>query len=65
MLALCWHNVPAYYALNYAGIFDGGLTIAIAARCIMPYLYMQFTFFHMHDVPYRYGKLREEFSEIL
>ena len=22
---LCWHNVPAYYALNYAGIFDGGL----------------------------------------
>ena len=25
MLALCWHNVPAYYALNYAGIFDGGL----------------------------------------
>ena len=25
MLALYWHNVPAYYALNYAGIFDGGL----------------------------------------
>ena len=25
MLALCWHNVPTYYALNYAGIFDGGL----------------------------------------
>ena len=22
---LIWHNVPAYYALNYAGIFDGGL----------------------------------------
>ena len=22
---LCWHNVPTYYALNYAGIFDGGL----------------------------------------
>ena len=20
------HNMPAYYALNYAGIFDGGLT---------------------------------------
>ena len=25
MSALCWHNVPAYYALNYAGTFDGGL----------------------------------------
>ena len=25
MLALCWHIVPTYYALNYAGIFDGGL----------------------------------------
>ena len=22
---LCWHNMPACYALNYAGIFDGGL----------------------------------------
>ena len=22
---LCWHTIPAYYALNYAGIFDGGL----------------------------------------
>ena len=27
---LCWHNVPVYYALNYTGIFNGGLTIAIA-----------------------------------
>ena len=27
MLALCWHNVTAYYALNYAGIFDGGLAM--------------------------------------
>ena len=24
---LCWHNMPAYYALNYAGIFDGGLHV--------------------------------------
>ena len=24
---LCWHNMSAYYALNYAGIFDGGLYI--------------------------------------
>ena len=23
--SLCWHNVPTYYDLNYAGIFDGGL----------------------------------------
>ena len=22
---LCWHNMPTYYALNYAGIFDRGL----------------------------------------
>ena len=22
---LCWHNMPAHYALNDAGIFDGGL----------------------------------------
>ena len=29
MLALCWHNVPAYYALNYAGIFDGGLLVCV------------------------------------
>ena len=29
MLALCWHNVPACYALNYAGIFDGGLEITM------------------------------------
>ena len=21
------HNIPAYYALNYAGIFDGGLAL--------------------------------------
>ena len=25
---LCWHNMPTYYALNYAGIFDGGLMIS-------------------------------------
>ena len=24
---LCWHNMPAYYALNYASIFDGGLVV--------------------------------------
>ena len=30
MLALSWHNVPAYYALNYAGIFDGGLPATLA-----------------------------------
>ena len=29
---LCWHNVPAYYALNYAGIFDGGLVCS----CVHP-----------------------------
>ena len=23
--SLCWHCMPAYYALNYAGIFNGGL----------------------------------------
>ena len=28
MLALCWHNISAYYALNYVGIFDGDLVIA-------------------------------------
>ena len=28
MLALCWHNVTTYYALNYAGIFDGGLIMS-------------------------------------
>ena len=27
---LCWHNVLAYYALNYAGIFDGGLDLCLA-----------------------------------
>ena len=32
MLALCWHNVPAYYALNYAGIFDGGLITTETAK---------------------------------
>ena len=25
MLALCWHNMPAHNALNYAGIFAGRL----------------------------------------
>ena len=24
---LCWHNMHAYYALNYVGIFVGGLVI--------------------------------------
>ena len=27
MLLLCWHNMLAYYALNYAGIFDRGLVM--------------------------------------
>ena len=33
---LCWHNVPAYYALNYAGIFDGGLNVinAYGTTCL-------------------------------
>ena len=22
---LCWHNILAYYAFNYADIFDGGV----------------------------------------
>ena len=26
---LCWHNMPTNYALNYAGIFDGGLLLTI------------------------------------
>ena len=25
MPALCWHSTPAYYAIYYAGIFDGGI----------------------------------------
>ena len=25
MLTLCWHKILVYYALKYAGIFDGGL----------------------------------------
>ena len=25
MVALCWHNMPAYEVLNYAGICDRGL----------------------------------------
>ena len=28
MLALCKHNILAYYAFNYAGIFDSGLMIS-------------------------------------
>ena len=27
MLALCWHNMSTYYALNYAGIFNIGLSV--------------------------------------
>ena len=28
---LCCRNIPAYYALNYAGILDGGLVITVLA----------------------------------
>ena len=27
MLSLCWHDTVAYYAFDYAGIFDAGLLI--------------------------------------
>ena len=29
VLALCWHNIPSCYALDYAGIFDGGLGLLL------------------------------------
>ena len=29
MLALCWHNMLAYYALNYTGTFDRGLFLSL------------------------------------
>ena len=29
---LYWHNIPAYYALNYAGIFDRGLPICLLCK---------------------------------
>ena len=27
---LRWHNIPTYYALNYAGIFEGSLPQSLA-----------------------------------
>ena len=30
----CWHNMPAYYALNYAGIFDRGLIMSQAENIL-------------------------------
>ena len=52
---ICWHNVPAYYALNYAGIFDGGLVLATlimshrACNCFI--LYFPGGFCHTSTVP--------------
>ena len=38
MQALYWHNMPAFYALNYADIFGGGLfclNIKLYTFCII------------------------------
>ena len=34
---LCWHSMPTYYALNYAGMFNGGLVVVVLVLCHSTY----------------------------